>query len=246
MPVRYIADTAYFPYGERTPAEVEARSIALAEQLIAEGCTLLVVACNTASSSALERLRDRFEVPIVGMEPPLKPAAERTRTGKVAVLATPATVRGDRLARLQHAYAGGAEVITVPMPGLADLVEAGEVSGVRVEQLLHRALDPLAGSGIDELALGCTHYGFLRDTLEAMLGDAVEVIDTAEPVARRVLQQLTAHGIALAADGVEAEVVCSVTGDTLAFEETVERLRAAGAPLPALRVRGSAVSEASA
>src|SRR5438094_818658 len=83
LPIRYIADTAYFPYGERSPAEVEARAVALAEQLVDEGCALLVVACNTASSAALERLRERFVVPIVGMEPPLKPAAERSRSGKV-------------------------------------------------------------------------------------------------------------------------------------------------------------------
>jgi glutamate racemase len=250
LPIRYLADTAYFPYGERTPEEVEARSIALAEQLLAEGCSLLVVACNTASSSALERLRERFEVPIVGMEPPLKPAAERTRSGKVAVLATPATARGDRLARLQDAYAGGVEVVTVPMPGLADLVESGDVAGERVERLLHRCLDPLAGSGIDEVALGCTHYGFLRATLDAMfdtlLGKDIDVIDPAEPVARRVLQQLEAHAIALDTADPASAVVCSATGEAAAFEESIARLRAGGADLPALRVLGGAMSEASA
>jgi glutamate racemase len=235
LPIRYIADSAYFPYGERSSEEIEERAFALAQQLVDEGCALLVVACNTASSSALERLRERFEVPIVGMEPPLKPAAERTRSGKVAVLATPATARGDRLARLQDAYAGGTEVLTVAMPGLADLVEAGELSGERVEQLLHRALDPLASEGIDELALGCTHYGFLRATVEAMLGAGVEVIDSAEPVARRVLQQLTEHGIEVT-NATEADIVCSATGDVVAFEEAIERLRASGADLPSMRI----------
>jgi glutamate racemase len=245
--IRYIADSAYFPYGERTSEEIAARAVALTEQLVAEGCALVVVACNTASSSALERLRERFDLPIVGMEPPLKPAAERTRSGKVAVLATAATARGDRLARLQHAYAGGAEVITVPLPGLADLVEVGEVRGERVEQLLHRALDPLAGSGIDEVALGCTHYGFLRATfdsmLDALLGADVDVIDPAEPVARRVLQQLAEHAITLPA-GDGPDIVCSTTGDPFAFEEAIARLRANGAQLPPLRVLGGAVSGA--
>jgi glutamate racemase len=148
---------------------------------------------------------------------------------------------------LQHAYAGGAEVITVPLPGLADLVEVGEVRGERVEQLLHRALDPLAGSGIDEVALGCTHYGFLRATfdsmLDALLGADVDVIDPAEPVARRVLQQLAEHAITLpAADG--PDIVCSTTGDAFAFEEAIARLRANGALLPPLRVLGGAVSGA--
>lgn len=234
LPVRYIADTAYFPYGERPAAEIEERSAALTAELVAEGCSLVVVACNTASSAALERLRDRFEVPIVGMEPPLKPAVERTRSGRVAVLVTPATARGERLARLQSAYAGETEVVTVPMPGLADLVEGGEVAGERVEQALHRALDALAtGSrAIDELALGCTHYGFLRATLEAMLPD-VEVLDAAEPVARRVRHQLEVNGVALPS-GAEVAVRCSATGDLDAFATAVARLRAAGVPLPPL------------
>jgi glutamate racemase len=237
QPLRYIADTAFFPYGERPPEEVEARSAALTAQLIQEGCGLVVVACNTASSAALERLRAQFpSTPIVGMEPPLKPAAERTRSGRVAVLVTPATARGERLARLQAAYAGGADVVTVPMPGLADLVEAGEVSGERVEQALRRALDGIAatdGKPVDEVALGCTHYGFLRPALETILGPDVEVIDAAEAVARRVKHQLEAHGFDIP-EGIAVPVIATATGDPLAFEATVERLRAALAILPPL------------
>lgn len=240
LPIRYIADGACFPYGERTPEEIEERAMLLTEALLAAGCGPIVVACNTASSSALERLRERFAVPIIGMEPPLKPAAERTKTGKVAVLATPSTARGERLARLQDAYAATVEVTTVPMPGLADLVESGHVAGERVEQLLHRTLASLAGSGIDEVALGCTHYGFLRATFDAMLdellGADVDVIDPAEPVARRALQQLEAHGIAIAGLEPDAPVVCSTTGDPAAFSDSIARLRADGADLPPLEV----------
>ncbi|MEZ4552876.1 MAG: glutamate racemase [Dehalococcoidia bacterium] len=240
LPIRYIADGAWFPYGERTSDEIEERSLFLTEALVAEGCAPVVVACNTASSSALERLRERFDVPIVGMEPPLKPAVERTRTGRVAVLATPSTVRGERLARLQDAYGGGVEVTAVPMPGLADLVESGHVAGERVEQLLHRTLGSLAGSGIDQVALGCTHYGFLRATfdsmLDALLGADVDVIDPAEPVARRALHQLEAHGITVPTADPAPPVVCSTTGDPAAFAESVARLRADGADLPPLDI----------
>ncbi len=232
LPIRYIADSAYFPYGERSAEEVEARAAALTAQLVAEGCVLVVVACNTASSAALERLRGRFVVPIVGMEPPLKPAAERTKSGQVAVLATPATVRGERLARLHDAHAGAATVAIVPMPGLADLVEAGEIEGEPVRALLHRALDAMPHD-VDEVALGCTHYGFLRPALEAMLGPGVEVLDAAEPVARHVRRQLEAHGLALpSASDAEAVVRCSSTGGLEQFAATVARLRAAGAALP--------------
>ena len=232
LPIRYIADSAYFPYGERSDAEVEARARVLTERLVAEGCVLVVVACNTASSAALERLRAQSSVPIVGMEPPLKPAAERTRSGHVAVLATPATTRGERLARLQDAYAGSTNGVTRPMSGLADLVEGGEVDGERMRALLHRALEAMPAD-VDEVALGCTHYGFLRPTLEVMLGPGVEVLDASEPVARQVLRQLEAHGIPLpSAADAELAVRCSTTGVLDAFAAVIARLRAAGATLP--------------
>ncbi len=231
LPIRYIADTAYFPYGERSAAEVEARSRALTARLIAEGCDLVVVACNTASSAALERLRAEFAAtPIVGMEPPLKPAVERTRTKRVAVLATPGTVSGERLARLRDAHGGDVDVVTLAMPGLADLVESGEVDGERVESMLRAALDA-AGDGIDEVALGCTHYGFLRPALEALVDAHVEVLDAAEPVARRVHHQLKAHALDVP-EGAEVVVQADATGDIQAFRETVARLRAAHALLP--------------
>lgn len=242
LPIRYIADTAYFPYGERSAAEVEARAHALTTRLVGEGCDLVVVACNTASSAALERLRAEFpSTPIVGMEPPLKPAVERSRSGRVAVLATPGTVSGERLARLRDAHGGNVDVVTLAMPGLADLVEGGEVDGERVESMLRAALES-AGEGVDEVALGCTHYGFLRPTLEGMVGEHVEVLDAAEPVARRVQHQLKAHGLEIP-EGAEAPVQAHATGDIEAFKGTVGRLREAHASLPPIefgqRVEGA-------
>ena len=237
LPLRYVADTARFPYGERSPEEIAERSLAIGGDLIEAGARLLVVACNTASSAALEALRERFSVPVVGMEPPLKPAVERSRSGRVALLVTAATAEGARLARLQQAHAGDSRVLTIPMPGLADLVEGGEIAGPRVEALLGSALARLEFEGVDEVALGCTHYGFLRPALRALLGEGVELIDAAEPVARRVLQQLEEHAIAIGdEEGEEAVVLCSVSGDPAAFEAAVERLRASGVALPALRV----------
>ncbi|MXZ62071.1 MAG: glutamate racemase [Chloroflexi bacterium] len=235
LPVRYIADTARFPYGDRTPDEVAERTLALGARLIDEGCVLLVVACNTASSAALELLRERFDVPIVGMEPPVKPATERTRSGHVAVLATAGTTEGERLARLYESFAGDREVLTVPMPGLADLVEAGEIAGPRVEAILEASATELRAHEVDEVALGCTHYAFLRDALSAMLGPDVEIIDTAEPVARRVRQQLEAHRLVLP-EGEPVAAECTATGGAGPFEETLARLRATGADLPMLEV----------
>lgn len=242
LPLRYIADTACFPYGNRTEAAVRERALALAGRLVDGGCSLLVVACNTASSAALERLRATIPVPVVGMEPPLKPAVERSRSGRVAVLVTSATARGARLARLHDSHANGAEVETVPAPGLADLVESGEIAGERVERLLRSVLAAPLRRGVDQIALGCTHYGFLRPVLERIVGDAVQVVDAAEPVARRARQQLEEHRLTVpggarvpgenSEQAGEQTVVCSVTGDAAAFEAALTRLRAAGAPLP--------------
>ena len=235
LSIRYLADHAYFPYGDRTEAEVQQRARALTARLITAGCRLIVVACNTASSAALERLREEFDVPIVGMEPPLKPAVERSRSGHVAVLVTAQTADGERLARLHETHAGGARVRTIPLPGLADLVEHGEVADARVPALLRDALGALAAAGIDELALGCTHYAFVRSAIEVAVGSNVEVIDASEPVARRVLQQLAAHGSPVPS-GEPSAVVCSTTGRPGAFESAIERLRAAGIELPPLRL----------
>lgn len=236
LPVRYVADTAFFPYGQRTPHEIAARAVELAHGLMDDGCTLLVVACNTASSAALETLRHTFSIPIVGMEPPLKPAVERSRSGRVAVLATPATTAGDRLARLRANHGAGAHVTVLPMPGLADLVEGGVVSGARVDALLRAALARPLREGIDAVALGCTHYGFLRTAIEALVPRNVHVIDAAEPVARRVVSLLGSAGGDPGAGGAPAEVLCYATGDHARFAAAIERLAAAGADLPPVRV----------
>ena len=241
-PLRYLADSAGFPYGERSERDVADRASRLAQRLVDDGCALLVIACHTATSAALERLRSALPVPVVGVEPPLKPAAERSRSRRVAVLVTPATARGERLTRLHRDHAGDAQVETVPMPGLARAVEAGEVGGPRVERLLREALAAPLRRGVDQVALGCTHYGFVRPALERVLAGAAEVIDAAAPVARRTRRQLEAYAPeSLDGDGEQAEraeqpVICSTTGDPTAFEALLQRLRAAGAQLPPLRV----------
>ena len=170
------------------------------------------------------------------MEPPLKPAVEATKSGVVAVLATPGTVSGQRLARLHERFANGRQVYTLPMPGLADLVEAGEVDSERVERMLREALDEPLRAGADAVALGCTHYGFLRPMLTRLLPSGITVIDAAEPVARRTRHVLAERGIGLSSTGEEREVLCYATGDPAALEATIVRLRAAGADLPALRL----------
>ena len=237
LQIRYLADTAFFPYGGRDPDEVRDRAMSLAARLIEDGADALVVACNTASSAALEDLREAFDIPIVGMEPPVKPAVESSTSRIVAVLATPGTASGSRLARLNERFAQDARVFTLPMPGLADLVEAGEVEGARVEEMLRAALEEPVREGVDAVALGCTHYGFLRDALGRLLPAHVRLIDAAEPVARHTLHVLRERGFEVDAGGGEVEeILCYATGDATAFEATVKRLRDAGADLPGIRI----------
>ncbi|MBM4410985.1 MAG: glutamate racemase [Chloroflexi bacterium] len=235
LPISYLADTAFFPYGNRAVEEVSDRALVLAKTLIAGGATVIVVACNTASSAALERLRAELDIPVVGMEPPVKPAVERSRSRTVAILATTGTVSGARLARLTERHSGEATVITIAMPGLADLVEAGETSSERIRAMLADALREPVARGVDEVALGCTHYGFLRPTLAAQLPASVEVLDAAEPVASRVLTVMAEAGQHVPA-GPPQEVLCYATGDADQFEATIRRLRDGGAALPPLRV----------
>ena len=246
LPIRYLADTAFFPYGDRSVAEIRTRTIEIAQRLVDEGCTLLIVACNTASSAALEALRAALAIPVVGMEPPLKPAVERSRTGRVVVLATPATTAGERLARLRANHGGTTHVTVLPMPTLADHVEDGVVSGARVDAMLRDALAGPLRDGIDVVALGCTHYGFLRAAIEAVVPRSVHVIDAAEPVARRAVSLLAQAGSDPGPDGTPREVLCYATGDAARFAATVARLRAAGADLPPLRVASVQIAAQSA
>jgi len=236
LDITYIADTAFFPYGGRDAAEVAERARTLTGMLVARDIDALVVACNTASSAALERLREEFHLPIIGMEPPLKPAVEASNSGVVAVLATPGTATGERMARLHERYGSEKQVFILPMPGLADLVEAGEIEGERVEAMIREALAAPLAAGLDAVALGCTHYGFLRPVLDQLLPDTVQIIDAAEPVARRTRTVLSELGFAPEAVEEPREVLCYATGDPAALEATIAGLRRAGADLPTLNV----------
>jgi glutamate racemase len=181
----YVADSAYCPYGNRSPEEILSRGLAITGELVARGAKMIIVACNTASSVAIDELRAGCAVPIVGLEPAVKPAARRSRNGRVAVLATPRTVSGQRLADLIERHANGADVQLVPAPGWVELVERGHTSGPAVERAVLPLIRPLIAAGIDTLVLGCTHYPFLRPAIELAAGPGVQIIDSGEAIARR-------------------------------------------------------------
>lgn len=184
--VVYYADCGFCPYGTRPPSEINERSEIISRLLLEHDAKVIVVACNTASSVAIWHLRETFPgVSFIGLEPAVKPAVERTRSGKVGVLATPRTVAGERLRWLIERFANGVEVHSVAATGLVELVEAGVLTGDAVEEALRPLLDPMVEVGVDEIVLGCTHYPFLRDEIERYVGNSVEVIDSGLAIARR-------------------------------------------------------------
>lgn len=186
----YFADSAHCPYGGKPHSAILARSVAITEELLAAGCKLIVVACNTATIAAVEHLRANYPVPFVGMEPAVKPACALTRSGVVGVLATGAALAGEKFHRLVAEHASGVRVITQPCPGLVECVESGELDGPRVHSLVERYLEPLRAAGADVLVLGCTHYPFLRPLIQRLAGPSVQLLDTGAAVARQTRRVL--------------------------------------------------------
>ena len=229
--VIYYADAAHFPYGSRPSAAIVARSEAVTRLLLDRGAKAIVVACNTATSAAIAHLRATFDVPFVGMEPALKPAAERTLAGKVALLVTPGTAEGEKLAALIDRYGSEVAVRTVPAPDLAERVESGTLDDAATRALVRRYVEQVRDSGADVLALGCTHYGFLRAMIQDEAGDGILVIEPSEAVARQVRRVLDARRLRNPRPS-GGRVLYLTSGDADAFARVRERLREANADVP--------------
>jgi len=191
----YLADSAYTPYGDRPASVITERSIAMVSLLEQAGAKAVVVACNTATGVAVDALRARFTLPIVAIEPAVKPAAALTRTGVVGVLATTQTLASRRFSKLVDTHAAGVRVVSQAAPGLVERVEAGELSGETTRALVEQYVRPLVDSGADTIVLGCTHYPFLGTVIQEVAGPSVTVIDPAVAVARELHRRLQAAGL---------------------------------------------------
>ncbi|MCC7088312.1 MAG: glutamate racemase [Dehalococcoidia bacterium] len=220
--VIYFADTAYFPYGPRPAPEVRKRSFAIVQRLVQSDVKLVVVACNTASAAALPDLREAFPVPFVGMVPGVKPAASRSRAGRVAILATPGTLDGELFARVVDDFGRGTRITTIPGSGLAELVESGQAGTPRSREALRGLLGPEVQAGADTVVLGCTHYAFLQDDIRAEFPH-LSIIDTSEAVARRAVQVLDEGGLRSPSDQ-EGELDLIVSGDREQFRAIMRQL----------------------
>jgi glutamate racemase len=186
----YIADSRYIPYGDKSKDFIEQRSIALTRFCLEKGVKAIVVACNTATAAAISTLRSMFSLPIVGMEPAVKPAVEATKSGIIGVLATTGTLESSKFGELLHRYGKGAEVIIQPCQGLVEQVERAELSSETTRTLVKNYLSPLLERGVDTIVLGCTHYAFLTSLIRELVGQNVSIIDTGPAVSRQLRRRL--------------------------------------------------------
>lgn len=200
----YFADSRYAPYGDKPERFVEARTLQVCEWLVAQGCKALVIACNTATMHAVQTLRERLDVPIIGVEPGLKPAASLSQSKVVGVLATANTLKSAKFNRLLTSLAHDSQYLCAAGHGLVSLIEQGDVSGPAIREKLDSYLRPMLDAGADTLVLGCTHYPFLSETIREMVGNRLALIDTGTAIARQLARKLAEFGLAACPDATPA------------------------------------------
>ena len=215
----YVADEGHMPYGPRPVKEIRALTERITQFLIEQQCKLVVIPCYTANSAALHYLRAAFpDLPIVGMEPAVKPAAERTLSGVIGVIATQTTSQGELLLSVIDRFANGVRVEAMACPDLVLLVERGAPDNSETRKIIARYLGPLKAAGIDKLVLACTHFPFLTRYLQEYLGPDIEIIDPAPAVARQVGRVLDQRHLADHSEA-EATVRYYTSGDVAHFRD---------------------------
>lgn len=186
----YVADSGYAPYGNRHSDFITDRSSVIARFLIEHSVKAIVVACNTATVVAIEKLRSWCPVPVIAIEPAIKPATLSTKTGIVGVLATRPTIASAAVARLCEQHGTHTKIMLMACPGLVEQVEQGELASDVTRSLLDEYLSPLLDAGADSIVLGCTHYPFLGELIQDIVGPDVSIVDPAAAVARQLARRL--------------------------------------------------------
>ncbi len=219
----YAADSRFCPYGSRSEEEIRWRSMLIATALVERGAKALVIACNTATAFALEELRARCTVPVIGLEPALKPAVTISKTGRIGVLATPRTAGSARLQRLIDRYVAESSVLVVPAPGFVELVEEFEADSNKCDRLVTETVTPLIDGDVDSVVLGCTHYPFLRGAIQRAMGSEVTLVDSGAAIARRIQAVLGADRN-LAGVEIPGSLEILTTGDASTVASVAGRL----------------------
>jgi glutamate racemase len=205
----YVADSGHVPYGDKSREYIEERSLTISRFLRQQGADAIVIACNTASAAAAATLRSHFNIPIIAMEPAVKPAVAATRSGVVGVLATTGTLASARFAALLERYAGEVEILTQGCPGLVEQIEMGELNSPQTRALVEQYTAPLLARGADTLILGCTHYPYLSALIAEVAGSHISLIDTGSAVARQLQRRMQNELPARAAGTAGAEFFTS-------------------------------------
>ena len=228
----YVADSGHAPYGDQTEAYITQRTLSVGQWLATSGVKAITIACNTATVVAARRLRENIALPVVAIEPAIKPAVAHTRSGVVGVLATRPTVQSDSVARLCALHGSQVRIVLQACPGWVELVEQADLHSAQTEALVRQYVQPLVDQGADTLVLGCTHYPFLRDTIQRVAGEGVALIDPAEAVARELVRRLgPAHGVSGAQLG---HTWFFTTGDAPQVQRTIAQLWGEGVTVEAL------------
>jgi glutamate racemase len=221
----YFADTAHLPYGDKDDEAIRARVLRIGRYLAKQGCRQIVAACNTATAAAVAALREALpRIPVIGVEPGIKPAAAASKSGRIAALATVSTARSERLSNLIRRHAGPVHVDVVPCPGWATRVETLRLADPDFAAEARALLEPVLAAGADRIVLGCTHYAFLAPVLASILAGRAELVDVAEAVARQCRRLV---GTGDGETGESGEAAAHPGRLTLAATARPERLRRA-------------------
>lgn len=218
----YLADSVNIPYGEKTKEEIIQLSIKNTELLLELGCKIIIVACNTATTNAIDVLRESFNVPFIGIEPAIKPAALQTKSRKIGVLATKGTLSSDLFMSTSNRYRDELEIIETEGENLVRLIERGEIS--QTEPLLKKYLAPMIDSGVDNIVLGCTHYPFLIPILKEIVPKNIRIIDSGEAVAKQTLRTLEKKNL-LNNSGIEPTRTFYTNGNSKLFSEFLQQVK---------------------
>lgn len=191
----YLADSLNAPYGEKPREEIVRLSFKNTEKLLDMGAKIIVVACNTATTNAIQQLRSSFSIPFIGIEPAIKPAALQSQSKTIGILATKGTLSSDLFAKTSDLYSKNTRVIEVVGNGLVTAIEEGQKDSEETDALLRQLLEPMIAEGIDYLVLGCSHYPYLIPDLKRLLPDSVKIIDSGLAVARQTKVVLNSHNL---------------------------------------------------
>lgn len=224
----YIGDTARIPYGNKSKDDIEKFSLEMTKFLLDKDCKAIVIACNTASAYALEAVRNTYpDIPVIAMEPAVKPAIEQSKTGAIGVLATLGTLKSDRYSHLKNKFGQGIQILENPCLGLVDNIEAGKWNDPETVLLLENILKPMVVAHVDHIVLGCTHYPIVIPLIANIMGDSVQLVNPAPAIAKQVYRQLAERNLLCVDTNVKENSpkhIVWATGSALSFNYLLKEL----------------------